>query len=399
MITITDKKECCGCTACISVCPVQCIDMIRDHEGFVYPKADADRCIGCNACDKVCPILNPVKEEPARQYAYIVQNKDEQIRKESTSGGMFTALANYVIDRGGIVYGAAYGQNFNVIHTSVESRNGLNIFRNSKYVQSNMGGVLPEIKRYLQDGREVLFSGTPCQVEGLKAYLKREYENLITMDIVCHAVPSPLIWQKYLEMQKAKLDKEFENVLFREKHFGYQYSTMTIRNKSGRDVYVNGIDTDPMLRAFFSNICDRPSCYDCRFKKRYRVSDMTVWDCYPVYKFDPKLDDDKGTSRVLIQSEKGMNVFREVQNQLRIHEVEPDQLVDGVKEMFHSVPMNENRDQFFTDANQMSGEELFRKYFPITFRTRTEKAVRRILYKTGIYSTAKRTAKKILRKE
>lgn len=176
---------------------------------------------------------------------------------------------------------------------------------------------------------------------------------------------------------------------------------MTVRNNKGEDVYFNGIDTDPMLRAFFSNICDRPSCYDCKFKKRYRVSDFTVWDCYPVYKFNKEMDDDKGTSRVLVQSRKGKDIFDVLKNNgsLHVSEASPDALTSGVREMFLSVPENEKRTQFFCDANRLNGEQLFQKYFPITVKTQLEKKTRIFMIKTGIYSRVKRTAKKVLRKD
>lgn len=217
------------------------------------------------------------------------------------------------------------------------------------------------------------------------------------MDIVCHAVPSPLIWNKYVEMQKAKY-KDIGNIFFREKHYGYQYSTMTVRDKNGIDVYYNGIDTDPMLRAFFSNICDRPSCYDCKFKKRYRVSDFTVWDCYPVYKFSEELDDDKGTSRVLIQSKKGQGIFETLKNSgsVRCVEASPDKLTSGVREMFLSVHNNERRSEFIDDAHKLSGNELFQKWFPVNIKTRLDKMIRVSLYRMGIYGRIKRAAKKVL---
>lgn len=399
MIDIKNKRECCGCTACEQICPVSCIKMVRDQEGFLYPLADSEKCIQCGACNRTCPIQNSIKEEPKKQMAYLAQNKNERIRKESTSGGVFSALAEYIIDQGGVVYGAAYDQDFQVIHTQVEDKKDLSMFRNSKYVQSNLGGVLRRVRKQLESGRRVLFTGTPCQIEGLKAYLKKDYQNLLTMDFVCHAVPSPLIWSKYLELQKQSYGDAIGNILFREKHYGYQYSTMTVRNKAGKDVYSNGVDTDPMLRAFFSDICDRPSCYDCRFKKRYRVSDLTVWDCYPVYKFARDMDDNKGTSRVLIQSEKGREAFNAIIPLMRCHEISPDMLTQDVKEMFQSVSENSYREMFFHDANLLDGKRLFQKYFPETIKTRTDKAVRIFCCKTGIYASVKRAVKMITGRE
>lgn len=395
MITITDKKSCCGCGACYNVCPKQCIAMKPDHEGFLYPEVDAGKCVECGLCEKVCPVLQVKGDEPIPQSAFLVQIKDEKVRRESTAGGAFTAIAEYIISNGGVVYGVAYNNDFHVSHTSAETTAELFRFRNSKYVQSDTNNTFREAEEHLKSGRMVCYSGTPCQIEGLRQYLRKDYENLITVDVVCHAVPSPLIWDKYLEMQRERFGNDFTNVLFRDKHYGYKYSTMTIKGKDGKNVYNYGIDTDPMLRAFFSDICDRPSCYDCVFKKRYRVSDFTIWDCYSVGSFDKKLDDDKGTTRVLIHSEKGRELFEQIKPSLRYTEVTSDQLTAGVKEMFHSVGGNEKRDQFFRDANSKSGAELFRQYFPETMKVRLERTVRIVCYKTGIYSAAKRVFKAI----
>lgn len=240
----------------------------------------------------------------------------------------------------------------------------------------------------------VCYSGTPCQIEGLKRYLRRDYENLITVDVVCHAVSSPLVWEKYLERQQKRFGSDISNIMFRDKHYGYKYSTMTIKNKEGKEIYTYGIDTDPMLRAFFTNICDRPSCYDCRFKKRYRVSDFTLWDCYEVDKFDKRLDDDKGTTRMLVHSEKGRGVFEKLKSGLEFVVVSPEKLTEQVREIFYSVNYNEKRPQFFKDVNTMDANELFKKWFPETAKVRIERTTRIICYKAGIYNIAKKVAKK-----
>lgn len=398
MIDITEKKSCCGCGGCMNVCPKQCITMQADNEGFLYPYINMKSCINCKLCEKVCPVLNSESDNPFKQYAYIVQIKDEKVRKESTSGGAFTAIAQYVLEQGGVVFGAAYDEKFRVIHASATMPQELLKFRNSKYVQSDTGTTFKEVWMYLETGRMVCYSGTPCQIEGLKRYLCKDYENLITVDVVCHAVPSPLIWNKYLQMQQKRFGDNITNIMFRDKHYGYQYSTMTIKGQNGRKLYTYGIDTDPMLRAFFCNICDRPSCYDCRFKKRYRVSDFTIWDCYTVYDFDKRLDDDKGTTRVLIHSEKGKKVFEQIKNKISFVQISPNKLTAGVKEMFESVAENTNREQFFTEAEKLTGVELFEKYFPETQKVRLERKIRIASYRAGIYTVMKKFYKKLLKK-
>lgn len=338
----------------------------------------------------------PDKESP--QDGYIIQHKNADIRKESTAGGAFTAIAQYTLNHGGVVFGAAYDENLSVHHIAVDDEKDLWRLRNSKYVQSRTVEAFREVENYLKAGRLVCFSGTPCQIEGLKRLLRKNYENLVTVDVVCHAVPSPLVFRKYVQMQKQKYGEGISDIRFRDKHFGYQYLTMTVKDHSGKDVYAYGIDTDPMLRAFFANVCDRPSCYDCQFKKRYRMSDFTIWDCYPVYEFNKAMDDDKGTTRLLIHSDKGREIFEEIKQGLVWSAVNPNKLTYGVKEMFHSVPVPVNRSGFMEDAAVMEDGDLFKKWFPETVKVKMERTIRIALIRLGIYASAKRIAKALLRK-
>ena len=394
MIQIKDKKDCCGCGACMNACPHKCIDMVPDEEGFLYPFVDATKCVNCNLCEKVCPIINVKPDKPFAQTAYVMQHKDEQVRRESTAGGAFTAIAEWVIQQGGIAFGASYDADFMVEHSYAESLEELSKFRNSKYVQSNTRDTYQKVKEYLRQGRWVCFSGTPCQVEGLNTYLGKKYEKLIAVDVVCHGIPSPLAWRKYLEMQKEKLG-DFSQVLFPDKHYGYKYSTMSFFDRMGKNIYAYGIDTDPMTRAFFSDICDRPACYDCVFKKRYRVSDFTIWDCYSVFQFDKRLDDDKGTTRVLIHSDKGRRLVENIKDAITWTEVTADELTIGVREMVESVGTNPKRDDFFTDAHTMSGNALYEKYFPETAKVKLARFARVGMCRIGIYAFVKRMITRI----
>lgn len=397
MIEITDKSQCCGCTACSSICPKKAIVMKQDEEGFVYPIIDKSRCVNCGLCDKVCPVKN-AKEDTFEQKAYLLNNKNDEIRKDSTSGGAFTPIAEYVLSKDGVVFGATFDKSYRVIHTYVENKEELSKFRGSKYVQSFLGDSFKKVKEFLNNDRMVCFSGTPCQIEGLKSFLQKEYKNLITVDVMCHAAPSPLVWKKYLNYEMSKLKgNKIEKVLFRDKSkYGYKYSTMTI--KTDKDEYSRGVETDPYLRAFFGDLSDRPSCYDCKFKKQCHISDFTIWDCFVVDNFDKNLDDDKGTSRILVNTENGRNVFEEIKDKFNYTEVETQSLVKNVKEMLHSVEMNERRTQFFKDLNGMKEEDFFKKWFPDTIKVKAERIVRVTMAKTGVYKSIKKLAKKILRK-
>ena len=202
MINIKDKSKCCGCSGCMNICPKNAIIMKEDKNGFKYPIVDKEKCINCGLCEKVCPILNNKKEQQKEIKAYACYNKNIEERLKSSSGGIFILLAKEILKRNGIVFGAAFDENFNVKHISIDNEKDIEKLMGSKYVQSNMGKVYKEVKEFLENGKYILFSGTPCQIEGLKKFLKKDYDKLYTQDIICHGVPSPKIWQMYLEYQK-----------------------------------------------------------------------------------------------------------------------------------------------------------------------------------------------------
>lgn len=393
-VKIEEKDLCCGCTACYSVCPKNAIKMVRDNEGFLYPEVDKEKCVNCGMCKKVCPILNKAKLNEFKPKAYLFQNNNEEIRKDSTSGGIFTAIGEFVIKNNGIVYGATFDDNFVVNHIGVESTYELCKFRKSKYVQSNQNNCFKEIKQYLDNGKLVCYSGTPCQVGGLKAYLRKDYENLILVDIMCHSVPSPLVFEKYKRYILKKMNaNKILNINFRDKSkYGYKYSMMTVETDNG--IYSQGIDTDPYLRAFFSDVSVRPSCYNCHFKTMKRVSDLTIWDCFNINEIDKSFDDDKGTTRVLVQSEKGEKLLENLDN-ARLKELDINIATKKVKEMTNSVNYNNKRKNFFENIND---DNVFEKYYPTNFKTKINSFVRKTLAVTGVYSSVKSFAKKILRK-
>lgn len=395
MIEIKDKKDCCGCWACKDICPVQCITMIEDEEGFRYPTVDKDKCINCHMCEKVCPIINvkPQKEKP--QQGYVLQNKDDNVLAESTSGGAFTAIAKYVLSKGGVVFGAALNENNEAKHIYVESEDELWRFRNSKYVQSLIGDTYIQARKFLKEGKLVCFSGTPCQMEGLMRFLRKPYENLIAVDVVCRAVPSPKVLRKYLELQQKSYGKPLEHLKFRDKQFyGYKYSNMSFTSNKG--TYHEGIDTDPWLRSFFSGINVRPSCYTCKFKKRYRVTDITMWDCFEPSKFDKSMDNDKGLTRIIAHSEKGVRLMDAIGDYAYIKAIEPDRLLRGVKEFVTPADENPRRAEFFKDLDVLSPKSLFNKYFPVTAKTRFEKHIRLFMLRLGLYKQLKALARMLV---
>lgn len=395
MIEIKDKKECCGCWACENACPKHSISMVEDKEGFRYPHVDKDTCIDCHLCEKVCPIINVKLEIEKPQKGFLLQNKDPKVLAESTSGGAYTAIAKYVLRIGGVVFGAALNERNEARHIYVESEDEFWRFRNSKYVQSLIGETFRQAKDFLKQGRLVLFSGTPCQMEGLVAYLRKPYDNLIVVDVVCRAVPSPKVLRKYLEYQSLTYGDDLRHLKFRDKkYYGYKYSNMSF--DSVRGAYHAGIDTDPWLRSFFSGINVRPSCFACRFKKQYRVTDFTIWDCFEVYKYSKELDNDKGVTKVLAHSAKANEIMEAIGEEAFIKEVGVDKLIAGVRELTAQPKNNPKREAFFEDLDKLSPKDCFEKYFPITFKTKMEKHIRVLMLQLGIYKQFRMLVKKMV---
>lgn len=396
MIEINNKKDCCGCTACMATCHKHAITMVADEEGFLYPQVDKNACDNCGACSRVCPVQSPILETTFYQKAVLFQHGDARILRESTSGGLFTAIAEWVIARGGIVYGAAYDGGFTIRHVGVERLENLDRFRNSKYAQSEIGNTFNKIRTLLCEDRWVLFSGTPCQLEGLHKFLRKPYERLVMVDVICHACPSPLLFRKWIEVNERHCGKQATNIKFRDKVYGYKYSAVTMYDDDGKLFYKEGIDTDVMLRAFFNNISPRPSCFACPSKKQYHVTDFSIWDCFDVGKFSRELDNDKGVTRALLHTDKAHMIWEDIASCGMIKEIPVAAAVEGVHEMYYSVPKNPRRTDFFRDLNQLPTEDVFRKYFPVTLRHKAEKFIRMVAYRLGVYTLTKKAFKAVM---
>lgn len=374
MIEIKNKKDCCGCYACYNICPKECITMESDNEGFWYPKIDKDKCINCNLCEKVCPIINPVKRANSKKIAYAGINKDDQIRVKSSSGGIFSILAEYIIKNNGIIYGASFDENFNIKHKRILCNTDLDLLRGSKYVQSSIGDIYKQVKSDLESNRQVLFTGTPCQVEGLRSYLRKEYVNLITMDFICHGVPSPLVWKKYLEEMKKSKQENIKNIYFRNKDIGWKVFSLKII--FDEKIYINNLSKDLFMKGFLQDVYLRPSCYSCKFKKINRVSDITVADFWGIENILPKMDDDKGTSLIVIHSEKGEQLFDKLSETMILNEVNLNEAIKYNPSMIKSVKYNEKRNSFFAELNSVKAlTDLIRKYTKISFEKRAKNKI------------------------
>lgn len=319
MPNLAHTNQCTGCTACASVCPKSCIQMCPDENGFRYPIVDETICVGCGLCEQSCPVVNPLGKAENDSKAYAAYSKDEGMRLESSSGGVFTEIAKAVLARGGAVFGAAYNQRFEVVHICVEYEADLTKLRGAKYAQSDLCGVFGQVKARLNQGQEVLFSGTPCQVGGLKAFLRKDYENLLTVDFVCHSVPSPMAWREYVKY-RAEQDNGGSlpaAINLRSKKTGwsrYQYSNL-FEYADGHAHAAKSSDS-LYMKLFVGGYINRESCANCQFKGYSRASDLTLGDFWGIWDIAPEMDDNKGTSVVLVQSGQGAELLRNITDRL-----------------------------------------------------------------------------------
>ena len=353
---LSKKALCTGCAACAGACPVKCITMEADSEGFRYPVIDKSKCIHCGKCERICSEAS-AEVDRSSEKAYAAWSKNTVLRSSSSSGGLFSELAGQILSLGGTVYGAGFDDDFKVIHKSADSAESLSALRGSKYVQSQTDACYSEIKDKLNNGEYVYFSGTPCQVDGLLAYLGKEYEKLFTQDIICHGVPSPSVWQEYLAL-KAK-GSRVERVSFRDKTYGWHYFSMLIKTEKGK--YIKRLDEDVFTRLFLENVILRPSCYTCRHKHLHRKADITIADCWGGT-FGMK-DEDKGISLAFANTEKGQKLMDKISGNLEIKEIPFEKASSAQGAMTKSVPYNQNRELFFSMAEKSGIRKTIEEWF------------------------------------
>lgn len=306
-------NRCCGCGACSNICPQNAITMKSDDKGFLYPEVDMNLCVNCGLCVNVCAFNKETENKNTNDISvYAAKNKDNSIRSESRSGGVFTALTDKCIDNQGAVYGVALNDNFEALHKRAVTKEERNLFRGSKYIQSNVGDSYQKVKQDLLDGKEVIFSGTPCQVNAMKQYLKGiDCSKLILIDIVCHGVPSVRIWKDYLESYKKSKKGNITKVDFRnKKKYGWAASKETI--------WVDGTayDNDLFINLFNSGVIERESCFVCPYKSLNRVGDITIGDFWGINKVNPEFNDNKGVSLVLCNTDKGKAYYQSIESKM-----------------------------------------------------------------------------------
>lgn len=365
-----NKNECNGCGICALICPKKCIHMEKDNEGFYYPIIDYEKCIHCNRCKNICS--NDKTVENYKRQAYIAINNNDIERQKSASGGMFIILARYVIEKKGVVFGVRYDKNLNVIHDEAISIEECENFMGSKYVRSDCIDIYERVKKYLNQNRWVLFTGTPCQNYALKVYLNKNYDKLITCEIICHGNPSPKVFEKYIEEKEKIKNKKIIDIKFRSKENGWNNSTPIVEYENQTKE-----EDSTLYKAFMAELISRPSCYHCKFIDKNRISDFTIGDMWGIETINPNMNDGKGVSLIVISSDKGKKILDEVKNKMKLQEIDI-----GVAFSFNhhkNVKENKNRNKFFKKLDTTKSIiSLMQKYSKQTLLSKVKNKIKNI---------------------
>lgn len=382
MIKIIDKEQCCGCSACLHICPKNSITFKEDKEGFLYPRVNMETCINCGLCEKVCPVLNQ-DEERIPEKVYAAKHEDDEIRMKSSSGGIFTLLADQILDEGGVVFGARFNDKWEVIHDYTETKEGLAPFRGSKYVQSYIENSYKIAESFLKSGRKVMFTGTPCQISGFKKFLRKEYDNLLAVDFVCHGVPSPMVWRMYLEEEIAHQNGAvLTGVNFRDKSSGWKNYSFVLNfsedEVTGKHNYaISSVFTEnAYMKAFLFNLSLRPSCYACPAKAGKSGADITIGDFWGIENVMADYDDNNGISLVV---NNGSILLEHIKDKIFIDDYK-NAILDNLC-ILRSVTRPVYRDYFLTILNYMTLSHAFKFTTSSHLFFRSMRLIYRILHK------------------
>ena len=386
-----EKEKCTGCYACYNACPKDCISMERDKEGFAYPVIDEEKCIECNLCNKACPVLNKVSVETNsdKPDIYAAWSLNEDIRLNSTSGGIFSELAIEFMKSGGYLCGARYGENHHIEHCIVNTRDGLEKIRQSKYAQSDIGYVYRDIKKLLKDGNKVMFCGTPCECAGLLNYVGQKNDNLMIVDFICRGSNSPKVYEKFLEYLEDKYGSRIKRVWFKNKTYGWNRFSTKVEFENGES-YLEDRNNDIYIVGYIKyNLYMRPSCADCQYRELPRISDITLADFWGIKLLNEDMDIEKGTSLVMVNSEMGRKAFEKIKKNIYFEEKTLNDTLEKNPSIFKSPVMNPKRQWFFENLDREPFNKLAKKCFKDKF------SVKRLILR-AVPDRVKKCVKKII---
>lgn len=381
-IQLASTDTCTGCGACVQSCAKGAISMIEDREGFLQPHINQKLCVGCHKCEQTCPIISPIAiPQNFETKVYAAINKDEAVRMRSSSGGVFHALAKWTIEQGGVVFGARFDDNWEVMHDYTETIEGIEPFMRSKYVQSRVGDTYKQAKKFLNKDRWVLYSGTPCQIGGLYKFLGKDYEKLIMVDLICHGVPSPGVWRKYLK--EATKEDKILNINFRDKADGWSAHQCMVTTITTATTTRFRLKQHPFFRSFRKDLILRTACYSCQYRSYHRMSDITIADYWGVDQLCPEMFDNRGTSIVFSHTKKGELLVNNLSQQVRLMSQMKENAIMGNSGM---------------DREQPKKQPFKRRLFYLIFRKSFMAAIKLIDKLDAILEKMKCLTKKILRK-
>ena len=364
MIDIKEKSNCCGCEACVSICPQKCISMKEDDEGFRYPVVDKEKCIDCGLCENTCPILKKCENKHLLNKSEFLAayNKDDYILKNSSSGGIFWIIAQYFFEHKGIVYGVIQENTYSVKFIRATNVTEAEKIRGSKYLQAKINNIYIKVKNDLEKDKLVLFSGTPCQIAALYKFLKKDYSNLFTIDVVCHGVPSNKVYKKYIDYVEKTKKHKVTNIKWRDKKDGkwgpnkitLYFDDGTTRTTISRE--------NPFQVGFLENLYLRPSCYTCKYAALPRIADISLADFWGYDKEFLEKNNNKGISIVIISTIKGKDLINKLNDKMNTHRVEEEYVKSKSRHVYIHPLENSKREEFFKDLDVISFKKISKKY-------------------------------------
>lgn len=374
---VIDNNKCSGCKLCKSICPKDAIEFKVNEEGFWYPEKN-EKCIKCGLCEKNCPMITSINsDDNIEQQVFCAKHKNEDIIKKSASGGAFSAIAEAFCDNNYVIFGAKYNEDFEVVHSYIENIDEIDIFRKSKYVQSDSNDTYCSVKKFLENGKKVLFSGTPCQIAALKKYLQKDYENLLTVDIICHGAPSPKVFKKYKMFLEERYKAKIKEIIFKKEKDIINSRNIFVSFENEKK-FIKTNKNDLYLKLFYNNMIYRKSCAICKFANPKRYSDITLGDAWGIEKKYEDLNPHKGVSLIIVNTQKGMSLFRKLYDTMEIKSLPIEFAINENSQFREPTKLNNRREDFFANLDTMRFDKLVDKFCGIKFTTKLRRKLLKI---------------------